>query len=101
MAGTDMTTSRSRDELLELIRSLEGENARLKGAADREDASHGNTIDDRDAAEEALSQAYFLVVGRSPPWSNVFGRGDALEEIDDAAERLRQGLAPIRQEPKG
>lgn len=51
-------------------------------------------IDERDAAEEALSQAYYIVIGRSPEWSNKFGHAQALEEIGDACEVLKQAARP-------
>ena len=51
-------------------------------------------IGERDAAEEALSQAYFIVTGRSPEWSNLFGHEQALEDIGDACEVLRQSARP-------
>lgn len=49
-------------------------------------------IDERDDAEQALSQAYYLVTGRSPEWSNKFGHQDALEEIGDAMALLKDSL---------
>lgn len=39
-------------------------------------------IDERDAAEDALGQAYYLATGRSPEWSNKFGHKEALAEIE-------------------
>jgi hypothetical protein len=65
---------------------------------EHEERAHGETIDQRDAAEEALSQAYYLITGRSPEWSNVFGYSEALEEIDDAQRLLRQAT---RSTPSG
>jgi hypothetical protein len=59
-----------------------------------QDAEIERLIDQHDAAEEALSQAYFLVIGKSPEWSNVFGSAEALEEIDDAQRTLRAVLTP-------
>jgi hypothetical protein len=50
-------------------------------------------IDQRDEAENALSQAYFLVTGNSPEWSNNFGYEQALEDIKDASDALRKSLA--------
>jgi hypothetical protein len=44
---------------------------------------------ERDDAEQALSQAYYLVTGRSPEWSNLFGHDQALEDIKDACEVLK------------
>jgi hypothetical protein len=65
-----------------------------KIAADSE--AHERTelqlIDERDAAEEAMSQAYYLVTGRSPQWSNMFGYSEALEEIGDAITLLKESL---------
>lgn len=48
---------------------------------------------ERDNAEEAMSQAYYLVVGESPEWSNLFGYKEALEAIDEAQHTLRTELA--------
>ena len=49
-------------------------------------------IDERDDAEQALSQAYYLVTGRSPEWSNKFGHQDALEDIGDTMALLKDSL---------
>jgi hypothetical protein len=46
-------------------------------------------IKERDDAQEAISHAYYLVTGRSPEWSNLFGYKEALEEIEDACYILR------------
>ena len=51
--------------------------------------SHLQTIDERDKAEESLSQAYYLIIGESPEWSNLFGHEEAIEAIDDAQRCLR------------
>ena len=58
--------------------------------AERVERAHLQTIDERDAAEEALSQAYYLITGESPEWSNNFGKEAALEQIDDAQRMLRE-----------
>lgn len=50
---------------------------------------HLQTINERDVAEEAFSQAYYLITGKSPEWSNLFGYDRALEDIDDAQKCLR------------
>lgn len=55
--------------------------------------SESQLVDERDFAEEVISQAYFLITGRSPEWSNLFGYPQALDEIDDAQRLLRQQLA--------
>lgn len=46
-------------------------------------------INERDAAERALSQAYYLITGKSPEWSNLFGHKEVLQEIDEAQQLLR------------
>jgi hypothetical protein len=48
-----------------------------------------SAVDERDAAEQAMSQAYYLVTGRSPEWSNNFGYAQALEEISSAVAVLK------------
>jgi len=60
---------------------------------DQDDRAILQVIDERDAAEEALSQAYYLITGSSPHWSNRFGYKEALEDIDDAQQLLRKSLA--------
>jgi hypothetical protein len=46
----------------------------------------------RDDAEQALSQAYYLVTGNSPRWSETFGYDEALEDIRDACVLMRASL---------
>lgn len=50
-------------------------------------------IDQRDAAEECVSDIFFKVTGQSPEWSNKFEFSDALEEIEDVATTLRKSLS--------
>lgn len=68
----------------------------LKEATDAFDAAQEQLCTERDAAEEALSQAYYLITGKSPEWSNLFGHVQALEEIDDAQKALRSSLSQSR-----
>ncbi len=49
-------------------------------------------IDERDEAEEAMSQAYYLVTGRSPEWSNNFGYEQAHEDIAATVNLLKQAV---------
>lgn len=56
---------------------------------ERQETAHLATIDERDEAQEAISQMYYLIIGRSPEWSNLFGVKEALEEVDDAQSLLR------------
>ena len=52
-------------------------------------------IDERDDAEQTLSQAYYLITGRSPEWSNHFGHVEALQDVDDAQRCLRQEIRDL------
>jgi hypothetical protein len=61
---------------------------------DQHEAEILKVIDERDAAEEALAQAYFLVMGHSAEWSNIFGHAEALEEIGDAVNSLKLAVQP-------
>lgn len=63
-------------------------------SVDKAERALGEVIDQRDAAEEALSHAYYLVTGRSPEWSNLFGHTEALEEIEDSCALLRNAATP-------
>ena len=49
-------------------------------------------IDERDKAEEFGSHLYYLITGRSPEWSNLFGYDQATEDVDDAQRTLRECL---------
>lgn len=50
-------------------------------------------IAERDDAEEAIGQAYCIVVGHWPEWSNAFGHDHALEEIKDKIQDLMADAA--------
>lgn len=80
------------------LRTLAAEVRRLQAALTKEDAAHEQTCKERDAAEQALSQAYFLIVGHSPEWSNNFGHQHALEAIDDAQRTMRQTIGGLQAE---
>lgn len=62
----------------------------------RADAQIEQLVDERDAAEETVSQIYFLVTGRSPEWSNEFGHEQATEEIVEATTLLRDSVKAER-----
>ncbi len=53
-------------------------------------------VDERDAAEEAMAQAYYIVTGRSPEWSNQFGYEQALLEIAAAVRLLKSAVRDER-----
>lgn len=63
-------------------------------AVERDESAMLQLIDERDAAEQALSQAFYLTTGRSPEWSNLFGHDEALQEIKDALDTMR-GFAAL------
>lgn len=62
---------------------------------DAHERALGEVIDQREAAEEALSQAYYLVTGRYPQWSNLLRYSEALNEIREALS-----AAPVLSEPQ-
>jgi hypothetical protein len=45
-----------------------------------------------DDAEQTLSQMYYLVIGRSPPWSKTFGHQEALADVKDAIALLKAAV---------
>ncbi|CAM7889375.1 Phage protein [Citrobacter freundii] len=58
----------------------------LEGIA-RLDRSETQLIQERDDAEDALSDMYGAAIGRKPEWSNMFNFSDAIEEV---ATRIHQ-----------
>jgi hypothetical protein len=73
------------------IATLEAELAAVKSTDDRR---VGRLIDERDAAEAALSQAFFIVTGRPAEWSNNWSYQHALDEIGDNCALLREAPQP-------
>ena len=76
---------------------------RLAEELEQEQTSHSKTrkllleaCKERDDAEQALSHAYYLITGKSPEWSNLFGHAEALEEIDTAQYLLRTEIASFK-----
>ena len=70
-----------------------------RDGADHQERQLLATIQERDAAEESFSQAYHLVIGHSPEWSNCFGHADALREIECAVFALRMRARLIAASP--
>jgi hypothetical protein len=83
-------TSIAKRGLKHLLAAQARHEAEVGELADKHDYDLGEVIDERDEAIEAVSQAYYLIVGRSPEWSNLFGVKQALEDIDDAQSILRE-----------
>ena len=102
MDGCQVGVSRQAlEEALDELASLRAENDRLNGLCQAHELAasvvtakmnrdQDQLISERDEAEEALSQAYFIVIARSPEWSNNFHYSEALEEISDACAVLRE-----------
>src|SRR5690606_21435107 len=55
---------------------------------DREESDHGRTIDQRDAAEDALGRMFQAVTGRTAEWSSAWGYVDAIEEVEEHVATL-------------
>ena len=55
-------------------------------------------VTERDDAEQALSQAYYLIMGRAAEWSNTFGHEQALQDIDDAQAALRAQIRAAKEQ---
>lgn len=49
-------------------------------------------------AQEAISQAYFLILGRAAEWAPGFGLANAIDDIDNAQQALRMHIARIEKE---
>lgn len=55
---------------------------------EREESDHLRTIDQRDAAEDALSRMFQAVTGRVAEWSSAWGYTDAIEEVEEHVAAL-------------
>jgi len=101
LAKTSVLLQRGIDRLEPLLDEndeLRADLARVTAELEKEERRHEQTLTERDNAENALSQAYFLIIGESPEWSNNFGHNDAIDEIDDAQRLLREALASAKAE---
>lgn len=70
----------------------------LRAESKRLERSCEELVDERDDAEQALSQAYYLVTGHSPEWSNKFGKQHALNDIEDSVNLLKESVKIGRQQ---
>lgn len=68
----------------------------VKEAEEKHERDMLKVIDEREAEAEALSQAYFLVTGESPEWSNLFGHEQALDEIAGVVNLLKSQVSATR-----
>ncbi|WP_190320239.1 ead/Ea22-like family protein [Enterobacter hormaechei] len=67
--------------VLALLDELEAKDKRI-AELERDETQ---LIEERDSAEQALSDMYEAAMGDRPEWSNLFGYADA---IDDVAQRV-------------
>lgn len=65
----------------------------LEEAKDANEKAMLRTIDERDEAQEAISNIYHILTGKSAEWSNEFGFEQAAEELSAAHEATRQRIA--------
>jgi hypothetical protein len=64
--------------------ALKDERAEFERKLIKEEKDHERTIDQRDAAEEALGRAFQAATGSQPEWSNHFDYDDAVAAIEEA-----------------
>lgn len=83
---------RAANTIAHLLSELDKRDAEIA----KEEHKFEQVIDERDKAEEAISQAYYLVIGQSPQWSNKFGHDQALDEIDNACGLLRGEIKRLK-----
>lgn len=57
------------------------------------------TVVERDEAQEAVSQIYFIVFGEAAEWSNEFGIEKAVECITDAVNALKAHVRESQKAP--
>ena len=76
----------------EEIKIIPGRNLGPMIPQDKHKAEMLRVLFQRDAALHALCQAYSLVMGRPPKWSNAFGYEDAVAEIGDAVNALKHAV---------
>lgn len=82
-----------RDELVAKVEALRKVVEEMQRRLDREESDHGRTIDQRDAAEDALGRMFQAVTGRTAEWSSAWGYVDAIEEVEEHIATLAQQLA--------
>lgn len=87
---TGTAVEAERNEIAELIQSA------IDQARAADEGQMLKLIDERDAAEDALSEAYHLVTGNPAEWSNHFGFKQALEEIDAAKAADQKAIEEMR-----
>lgn len=83
------------DIAADMLKAQAAEIERLTREIEKEEKAHEITIDQRDAAEEALGNAYTIITGQVPEWSNLFDYNAALLEIEEASARAIAAEAKV------
>jgi hypothetical protein len=94
---------RQRDELRDRLESALAQRPpsapvgveEMQRRLDREESDHGRTIDQRDAAEDALGRMFQAVTGRVAEWSSAWGYTDAIEEVEEHVAALARQPAAV------
>ncbi|WP_419879788.1 hypothetical protein [Citrobacter braakii] len=83
------------DGVAGMAESYETTISMLKGRIAELEKSETQLIQERDDAEEALADMYQAATGERPEWSNMFGFVDAVEEVGELSESLRDQLRTV------
>lgn len=95
MGGVDPGPSVLAEEVKRLRAERDAATARAEEAERKlaeEDRAHDITLSSRDAAEAALNEMFFAVMGHSPEWSSMYDFDDALHDVDDRLEGDKAAL---------
>lgn len=57
----------------------------------KEERAHTLTIEQRDAAQEAINAMYQAVLNLPPEWSSMYGFDDAVRDVEERAIDMQQG----------
>ncbi|EKJ1323367.1 ead/Ea22-like family protein [Salmonella enterica] len=90
--ATEAVALALRDDMRQAREQLEAADKRIADGSKRIaelENSETQLINERDAAESALNDAYKAVMGQAPEWSNWFSFGNAIDEIELACELWR------------
>lgn len=82
------------------LTTLRAKLAEVERERDASQRSENQLIDERDAFEKAMSDAYLRVVGGSPEWSNLFGIDETLDDIDSVMINLCESLEAEREKSR-
>ncbi len=95
MANAPFVTAPVWDEHFSAIREAAAALAAKDAEIAREEKLHEASLAERDEAEDAVSQAFCVVTGNAPEWSNLFGYKEALDEIAEACAEKDARIAVL------